>query len=128
MNNQWNDKIFTVTSSDFQLRCLEIFRFQYHYNRIYREYVDMLKINPDKVTGLAQIPFLPIQFFKTHSVKTTDFPADFIFESSGTGQSMNSHHHVKDVKLYKQSFLKTFELFYGPVDEWCIIALLPSYL
>ena len=128
MNNQWNDKIFNVTASNFQQLCLEIFRFQYHYNRTYREYVDMLNIQPDKVMSPAKIPFLPIQFFKTHSVKTTDFNPDVIFESSGTSQSINSHHHIKHVTLYKQSFLKTFELFYGPVNEWCIIALLPSYL
>jgi Acyl-protein synthetase, LuxE len=128
MNNQWNDKIFRVNASNFQQLCLDIFHFQYQANRTYRNYVDLLKIKPDKVNGLAEIPFMPIQFFKTHIVKATDFSPDCIFESSGTSQSIHSHHHIKDVTLYRQSFLKAFELFYGHVSEWCIIALLPSYL
>ena len=128
MNNKWNDKIFNATHSDFEDLSLEIFHFQYRHNPIYKAFVDMLKVAPGKVTRLFQIPFLPIQFFKTHAVKTTEFDPQFIFESSGTGQAMNSHHFVKDIEFYRKSFSQGFELFYGAANGWCVIALLPSYL
>jgi hypothetical protein len=128
MANQWNDKIFEVNEAGFEKLTLEIFNFQYRQNAIYRAYADMIKLKPDKVANLSQIPFLPIRFFKTHTVKTTEFEPQIIFESSGTTQSLNSHHFIKDIELYKQSFSKAFELFYESVNEWCIIALLPSYL
>ena len=128
MPNQWNDKIFEVDVAGFEELALEIFNFQYRQNAVYRAYADMIKLKPDKVTNLTQIPFLPIRFFKTHAVKTTEFEPQIIFESSGTTQSLNSHHFIKDIELYKRSFAKAFELFYGPVNEWCIIGLLPSYL
>ncbi|HEY1870076.1 MAG TPA: acyl transferase [Chitinophagaceae bacterium] len=121
-------KIFSVTADGFEPLALEIFKSQYHHNPIYKAYSDMIHVDPGKVTSLSQIPFLPIQFFKTHAVKTTDFEPAAVFESSGTTQTVNSHHFVKDVELYRQSFLKGFEIFYGPINEWCILGLLPSYL
>lgn len=127
MDKGW-DKIFNVTANDFEQLALEIFRFQYQHNPVYKTYVDTMKFNPEKINTLSKIPFLPIQFFKTHGIKTTDFEPACIFESSGTTQTANSHHYVKDIDLYKQSFTKAFELFYGPIDSWCIIGLLPSYL
>jgi hypothetical protein len=126
--NQENDKIFEIAASGFEKQALEIFYFQYKHNPLYKAYADTLKIKPEKVANLTQIPFLPIGFFKTHTVKTTEFKPQIIFESSGTTQSINSHHFIKDIELYKQSFVKAFELFYGPVNKWCIIGLLPSYL
>ena len=79
-------------------------------------------------SSLSRIPFLPVGFFKTHAVKTTDFETQTIFESSGTTQTLNSRHFVKELSLYRESFVRGFEFFYGPVSEWCIIGLLPSYL
>ena len=127
MDNEW-DKIFNVNEGNFEDLALEIFQFQYQHNSIYRTYVDMLKFNPQEINKLPDIPFLPIQFFKTHLVKTTDFEPAYEFQSSGTTQTINSRHFIKDIELYRQSFTKGFELFYGPVENWCIIGLLPSYL
>ena len=127
MDNEW-DKIFNVSEGNFEDLALEIFQFQFQHNSIYRTYVDMLKFNPQKINKLPDIPFLPIQFFKTHLVKTTDFEPAYEFQSSGTTQTINSRHFIKDIELYRQSFTKGFELFYGPVENWCIIGLLPSYL
>lgn len=95
---------------------------------MYRKFVDSLKIKPEVVDSLDKIPFLPIQFFKTNIIKTTVFSPEKVFESSGTTQSINSKHYVKNLDIYKTSFTKAFELFYGPANEWCIIGLLPSYL
>jgi hypothetical protein len=74
------------------------------------------------------IPFLPISFFKSHTVSTGSFEPEQVFESSGTTQTTNSKHLVKDINLYRKSFTKAFELFYGPAKYWCIIGLLPGYL
>jgi hypothetical protein len=128
MNSQWNDKIFSVTGQSFQELALEIFRFQYSNNPVYKAYIDMLEIKPADINSIVQIPFLPIQFFKTHEIKTTEFEPQAVFESSGTTGTINSRHLIKDIGVYKQSFLKGLEMFYGPVNEWCIIGLLPSYL
>lgn len=83
---------------------------------------------PHEVTATDKIPFLPISFFKTHKVATTDFKPEIIFESSGTTGSNTSNHLVKDMSLYRQSFIKGFELFYGNPSKWCILGLLPGYL
>jgi len=128
MNNQWTDKIFNVTTAGFDALAREIFEFQYENNPLYKAYADMLERSPGNLKTISEIPFLPISFFKTHEVKTTQFEPQAVFESSGTTGSVNSHHLIKDVEIYRQSFLKSFELFYGSVTDWCIIGLLPSYL
>lgn len=128
MQDQWFHKIFSVTNAVFEDVATEIFRFQYQNNSIYRAYVQLLKVDPKRVSEVSKIPFLPIQFFKSHTVKTTDFEPEIVFESSGTTLTTNGYHFIKNADLYTQSFLKTFEIFYGPVEEWCIIGLLPSYL
>lgn len=128
MKSQWSDKIFSTQKNSFEPLALDIFRFQYENNPVYKDYVNALAIDIAKVSQAGQIPFLPIQFFKTHPVKISNFEPAVIFESSGTTNSTNSKHFVKDVLLYQDSFRKGFELFYGPVQEWCILGLLPSYL
>ncbi|HEV8505425.1 MAG TPA: acyl transferase [Chitinophagaceae bacterium] len=127
MDNEWN-KIFNVNEGNFIDLALEIFQFQYQHNPIYKTYVDTLRFNPKKINKLPDIPFLPIGFFKTHRVKTTDFDPGYEFESSGTTQTGNSHHFIKDIEIYRRSFTTAFELLHGPVQSWCIIGLLPSYL
>lgn len=112
----------------FEKKALEVFRFQYANNAIYKNYINALKVNVDKVHSLEQIPFLPIRFFKTHKITSTNFDAELIFESSGTTETINSKHFVKDKTIYEQSFSKGFEQFYGAIEEWCILGLLPSYL
>ncbi len=76
----------------------------------------------------ASIPALPISFFKTQTVVSTDFTPQAVFESSGTTQSQTSRHLVKELSIYERSFLDAFRLFYGEVKDWCILGLLPSYL
>jgi phenylacetate-coenzyme A ligase PaaK-like adenylate-forming protein len=128
MQCQWNDKVLRVSEGGFEALALELFRFQYDHNQVYRQYVDALQVDIREVQSIRQIPFLPIRFFKSHQVTATGFEPSAIFESSGTTGSINSRHFVKEVELYKESFIRGFELFYGPVKDWCIIGLLPSYL
>ncbi|MEP6617392.1 MAG: acyl transferase [Ginsengibacter sp.] len=124
----WENKIFQVSINNFDRTAIELFNFQYHNNPLYRSYADSLQIEPGQVDSIEKIPFLPIRFFKTHEIKTTDFEPQIIFESSGTTQAVKSRHYVKNIPLYKKSFCRAFRLFYGREDEWCIVALLPSYL
>ncbi len=128
MITQWNDKIFTVTEAGFDQLALEIFHFQYQNNAVYRQYVQALQVQPQQVKQVSQIPFLPIRFFKSHTVTTNNFVPQHIFESSGTTGSINSKHLIKDVTVYEESFTKAFQQFYGAINDWCIIGLLPSYL
>ncbi len=107
-----------------------VFDFQYKNNAVYQQWCKLRFIN--NVTSIQHsifnIPFLPISFFKTHNIKTTDFIEEQVFESSGTTQTINSKHLIKNIEVYKQSFIKAFELTYGDIKDWCIIGLLPSYL
>lgn len=123
------EQVFSITNvRQFNDVALQVFNFQYCHNKLYQRYTQLLNINPATVSDLEHIPFLPISFFKTHPVLTTDFEPQFIFESSGTTGYATSRHYIKDKELYETSFLKAFELFYGPVKEYCILGLLPSYL
>lgn len=128
MKSQWNDKIFAVSPADFDDLALEVFRFQYAGNLLYKAYADALQLSPLQVRSVAQIPFLPVRFFKSHRIQSAAFEPAAVFESSGTTGSSNSRHFVKDTDLYRQSFRLGFELFYGSPGDWCIIGLLPSYL
>ena len=125
---QWDHKIFNVKSEDFNALALDIFRFQAKQNSVYKAYLDALSVDARAIHALNDIPFLPVGFYKTHEIRSTAFEPEVIFESSGTTATINSRHFVKDLTLYRQSFLKGFEAFYGPVKNWCIIGLLPSYL
>jgi len=124
------NNIFSLTQNGgaFVGQCIKTFRFQYDHNPVYRRWCDLMLIDPATVKTLSSIPALPVSFFKTHEVVTTVFDAETVFESSGTTQTNTSRHLVKDVGLYKQSFLEAFALFYGDVKDWCILGLLPSYL
>lgn len=95
---------------------------------MYRAYVEAIRVSPESVDSIEKIPFLPISFFKTHPVITTDFNPEITFESSGTTGANTSRHLVKSAALYERSFLKGFRLFYGDPSQWCILALLPGYL
>jgi phenylacetate-coenzyme A ligase PaaK-like adenylate-forming protein len=122
-------EIFRIEDEDhFVKTAIHVFNFQYQNNKLYREYCNLMHCEPNTVKTISQIPFLPISFFKTHTVQTTLFEPQIIFESSGTTGSINSRHLIKDVSLYEKSFLKTFAQFYGKVSEYCFLGLLPSYL
>jgi phenylacetate-coenzyme A ligase PaaK-like adenylate-forming protein len=127
MTGEWKHKVLNVSESSFEKLALEVFRFQYRNNPVYKAYTDALGLKAGGINAIQQIPFLPIRFFKSHEIKTTDFFAEDIFESSGTTGVVSSKHFIKDTAWYESVFLKAFELFYGSVRDWCIIGLLPSY-
>jgi len=123
------EKVFSISNEEmFHSIALEVYHFQYSNNSIYRDYCNLLQKTPATVSEVNQIPFLPISFFKTHQVKTTTFDSQLIFQSSGTTGSVASTHYVKNPELYRESFRRCFKHFYGPVEQYCILGLLPSYL
>lgn len=128
ITSEWIGKIFELTDAGFEAKALEIYRYQYQYNKLYGQYARAVGKSPERVKTLTEIPFLPIHFFKTHRVVTGHFTESACFESSGTTGSTPSRHYVKDLGIYEQSFLSAFRQFYGLPADWCIIALLPSYL
>jgi phenylacetate-coenzyme A ligase PaaK-like adenylate-forming protein len=127
-NIDFEKRIFAAPPDDFNELATELFHFQYQHNAVYHQYCNNLNIVPADIKSIEKIPFLPIQFFKTHPITSTLFKAAAIFESSGTTSSINSKHFVKDIGLYKKSFITGFEKFYGKAKDKCVLGLLPSYL
>lgn len=124
----WENKIFHASFYNFEAIALEMFRFQYYNNEIYRKFAESLHIDPLSVNSVTSIPFLPVQVYKSQEIKTTPFDPMVIFESSGTTGGITSRHFVKDTELYRKNLQHIFNLFYGDPADWCIIGLLPSYL
>lgn len=118
-----------LSEAEFERLALGIFRFQHKNNTIYRDYIKALGLDISTVSKLTEIPFLPISFFKTHAVISgNEKQFEQIFCSSTTTSSVPSKHFVKNIALYKESFSKGFALFYGDIKQYCLLALLPSYL
>lgn len=116
------------TTIEFEKQALKTFRYQYANVDVYTRFVDHLGVNPRKVNSLDTIPFLPINLFKRHIVLGANLKVQVVFKSSGTTQSKLSSHYVHDLNMYKTSFTRGFEFFYGSITDYVIIALLPSYL
>lgn len=127
--NRLREKIFSIGSSEaFNELAMEIFRYQQKENPIYASYLQHLGIDLDEINKPSGIPFLPISFFKNHSIITGEASVEEIFLSSGSGGGNTSRHEVKDLSLYRESFLKDFKAFYGEPSDYRFLALLPSYL
>lgn len=121
--------IFNIKSQkEFEDLALKIFKFQFENNKVYRSFCDLLYKNPSDVKTISDIPFLPIQFFKSHYVLSSNDEIVQTFTSSGTSGNQTSKHFVTDLNLYEKSFNKGFEQFYGNIKDYTVLALLPSYL
>jgi phenylacetate-coenzyme A ligase PaaK-like adenylate-forming protein len=121
--------IFNIrTENEFLIQALRIFKFQYANNSVYRAFCEYLNVDPNTVKSIKQIPFLPIEFFKSKSVVSSPKLEEIIFTSSGTTGNETSKHFVTDLSLYEESYLQAFKQFYGNIEDYCVLALLPSYL
>ena len=121
--------IFTISSQkQFEKIALKVFRYQYENNLVYQEFCDFLKVEKGNVKSLEQIPFLPIQFFKSHDVVSNSNPIQETFTSSGTTGIITSKHLITDVSFYEESYRNSFSEFYGNIEDYAVLALLPSYL
>lgn len=122
-------KIFKIqTEDEFRTAAIEIFQFQYKNVPVYRKFCQLLNTNPDSVKRIQDIPFLPIEFFKSQNILAQNHHTETVFVSSGTTGQITSRHYVASLKLYETSFMKAFNRVYGSVSEYTILALLPSYL
>ena len=123
------DLVFNIQSKTyFNEVALQVFKHQFENNPVYRSFCDLLYIHPVDVKTIQQIPFLPIQFFKSHEVLSSREQIEETFLSSGTTGSITSKHLVTDISWYKESFTKGFEYFYGAIEDYTVLALLPNYL
>lgn len=126
--NITTEAIFSINNEEqFKRLALEIFKFQAVHCAVYKEYIHHLHTNIEAVSEIEQIPFLPISFFKSHTILSSTNPVEVVFSSSGTTGTIQSQHHVTDSKLYEQSYLQAFNAFYGNIENYCFLALLPSY-
>lgn len=124
-----SERIFKISNDqEFEKISLQVFAFQYTNNKVYREFCDLLKQNPQNTSSIEEIPFLPIEFFKKRSVVCENQEPEITFTSSGTSGSKTSKHLVSNLKIYEDSFLNAFEEFYGDPEEIVTLALLPAYL
>ena len=121
--------IFSISNNkQFEKIALKVFRFQYDNNSVYREFCQFLNVEKQQVKSIEQIPFLPIQFFKSHEVLSSQEKIQETFTSSGTTGMTTSRHLVTDISLYEESYRKGFSQFYGNIENYAVLALLPSYL
>ena len=123
------EQVFSIKSrQEFDSIALEIFRHQALNCPVYRQFIEGLKIDPFSIYDIAKIPFLPVECFKNHTIISSPDAPVVTFTSSGTTGATTSRHAVTDVSWYRESFRRTFKIFYGDITSYCILALLPSYL
>ena len=121
------EKIFDIKNhSEFKKQCLDVYNFQYENNMVYKSYCNMICEDPTDVNEINKIPFLPISFFKTKKILSTD-NFEKVFYSSGTTTNSRSKHFISSLKLYQKSFINNFKLNYSDITQYTILALLPNY-
>jgi len=129
MDKPGKQQVFSIdTDERFNETALQVFNYQAQHNPVYRQFIEGLKIDPSSITSYSQIPFLPIEFFKSHTILSTDAPVEVTFTSSGTTGMITSSHQVTDKTWYEESFRRAFNIFYGDIRDFTVLALLPSYL
>ncbi len=123
------DFIFNIQSEEeFTNATLQVFKHQFENNTVYRSFCDLLYVHPSDIKSIEEIPFLPIEFFKSKKVISSTDSIVETFSSSGTTGSITSKHHITDMSWYETSYLKGFNHFYGAIEDYTILALLPNYL
>ncbi len=122
------DIISIHTTKEFHKTAMKVFRFQFQHNEVYQKYCLLLKKSPENVKHLTEIPFLPIEFFKSKDILSSIDAVQTTFTSSGTTGIITSKHHVTDLSFYEASFRSAFSKFYGNIEDYAVLALLPSYL
>lgn len=122
-------EIFQIQNKyEFNSVALQVFKYQFKNSKVYRSFCDLLNIHPSDVASIEEIPFLPIQFFKSHQIVSSKDSIQEVFRSSGTTGSITSKHLVSDISLYEESYIKGFTQFYGDITNYTVLALLPNYL
>ncbi len=124
MYNFWDIK----NDLEFEALAFETFRFQARSCAPYAEYLELLGCDIESVSAFEQIPFLPIELFKSHDVYSVQSPPEVVFTSSSTTGQGEARHMMSSLGSYEEAFVRGFERFYGEAQKWSIYGLLPSYL
>jgi hypothetical protein len=127
-NKSFESILYPVNDVSFNDIALRLFHFQAEHNAVYSAYLENLRVDPQRIATVAEIPFLPISFFKSKILQTGDWKPETRFQSSGTTGMTPSIHYVKDVSFYLNHAKLCFEYFFGPLENYHFFALLPSYL
>jgi len=122
------ENIFNITNDSFEESALGIFRFQYENNKVYQAFCKGIRRTPEQVKSTDTIPFLPVEFFKTHRIVSGNTNPEIVFTSSGTTGSITSKHEVSDLSVYDNSLKEGFRFAYGNPEEWTFLFLLPGYM
>lgn len=123
------EDIFSIqTTKEFHKMAMKVFRHQFEHNEVYQKYCSLVHRTPYNVKHLSEVPFLPIDFFKSKDIRSSHDPVAITFTSSGTTGQITSKHHVTNLSIYERSFRNTFSKFYGSIENYVVLALLPSYL
>ncbi|MFZ9756047.1 MAG: acyl transferase [Bacteroidia bacterium] len=130
MNSTLENRIFGSKSPKNSQIWRELFDFQRRHNPVYGQWCDLMGFPLDKPApdDWREVPFLPISMFKQHRVYTASTQPEVSFFSSSTTGQGQSQHAVADLSLYRRAFQQGFEHFFGPANEYALMALLPSYL
>lgn len=110
-----------LDGSNFDAAAALVFQYQQTHNPLYAKYIELLGYRHDR-------PFLPISLFKTQQIRSGDWQAEAIFNSSGTGGQIPSKHLVRSLSLYLENARRGFARAYGDPSTYCFLALLPNYL
>ena len=128
IRNGLKRRVETTAEGEFNALAMDIFLYQSNYNPLYRQFLHLLGLSPQSIKRVEAIPFLPVQFFKTYNIQTGSWEPALTFASSGTTASATSRHLLRGPEFYRQNARRGFAHVYGPLEEYCILALLPSYL
>jgi hypothetical protein len=124
----FEEVLHQVNDQTFDSIALRLFHYQAENNFVYSQYLRFLEVDPSSIYSIDKIPFLPISFFKSHKVMTGQWQPELDFRSSGTTESVTSNHFVQSLDFYQKHSKQIFEQFFGPLADYHILALLPSYL
>ena len=119
---------YDITAEEFESRALELFRYQAEKCAPYAEWIRLMGVAPESVERVEQIPFVPVELFKTQKFYSGEGEPAKVFTSSNTGGTVPSSHYMASLENYEQAFVRGFEKFYGSVEGWSFYGLLPSYL
>ena len=126
--SEFKENIFNITQKNFEIESLRLFHYQRKHCKVYHDFIANLSKDYSTIKSINEIPFLPIELFKSHKIITSKKEPKILFESSGTTGSITSKHYVPDLSFYKKVSLAAFESFFGSIQDYTILALLPSYL
>lgn len=121
-------KLADAGPDDFAALTMQVFRYQAKNNALYARYLSLLGRSPDRIASVADIPFLPVELFKNQLIRAGNWKPETIFTSSGTTGQTPSRHLVRHLNLYLENARRGFAKHYGDPSDWCVLALLPSYL